>query len=296
MAGSFLKKLQMRTQKLLQRTMVSFPARAIENQVGDSECYLPRRFEFPSGPGSHVQWPANQVLQIHWDVDLHALRRLFRHYNNGSELGGSNSDCEWARVVNHEVTMAGGSKLGAAGDELVLIAPRLMTQKDVQHTIDWALKDVNSSEPHPDNKLVHRPPAQLKSASESEWFVRVTLRVHELTLLTRREKEVLQRRPALLQLVREYCLEVTSENLDYEYNGRPFENMERKRAEAIANEPERQARMAWNARQLQLSRALRVEREAAAALLSQALESKDEIMSPAADDSGVTPLCNSLAS
>ena len=171
-----------------------------------------------------------------------------------------------------------------------------MTQQDIQRTVDCALEACNFSEPDSDCKLVHRPPAQLKSASESEWFVRVTLRVHELTLLTRREKEVLQRRPALLELVRYYHLEVTSENLDYEYNGRPFENMERKRAEAIANEPERQARMAWNARQLQLSQALRAEREAAAALLSQALECKDEIMSPAADDSGVTPLCNSLAS
>ena len=285
MAGSFLKKLQMRTQKLLQRTMVSFPASIIENRVDESECYLPRRFEYSS---DHVQRPANQVLQIHWDVDLHALRRLFRHYDNASELRGT----DWAEVINY----GGGSKLGAAGDELVLVAPRQMTQMDIQQTIDWILGDVNSCDPLPDCKLVHRPPAQRKSASESEWFVRVTLRVHELTLLTRREKEVLQRRPALLELVRYYHLEVTSENLDYEYNGRPFENMERKRAEAIANEPERQARMAWNARQLQLSRALRVEREAAAALLSQALESKDEIMSPAADDSGVTPLCNSLAS
>ena len=103
MAGSFLKKLQMRTQKLLQRTMVSFPASVIENQVDESECYLPRRFEYPSGPGSHVQRPANQVLQIHWDVDLHALRRLFRHYDNASELRGS----DWAEVINYW----GGSKL-----------------------------------------------------------------------------------------------------------------------------------------------------------------------------------------
>ena len=103
MAGSFLKKLQMRTQKLLQRTMVSFPASVIENQVDESECYLPRRFEYPSGPGSRVQRPANQVLQIHWDVDLHALRRLFRHYDNASELRGS----DWAEVINYW----GGSKL-----------------------------------------------------------------------------------------------------------------------------------------------------------------------------------------
>jgi hypothetical protein len=41
-------------------------------------------------------------------------------------------------------------------------------------------------------------------------------------------------------------------------------------------------------------RALRTEREAA--LLPQTLASKDEIMSPAVDDSGVTLLCNSLAS
>jgi len=295
MAGSFLKKLQMRTQKLLQRTMVSFPASVIENQVDESECYLPRRFEYPSGPGSHVQRPANQVLQIHWDVDLHALRRLFRHYNNGSELGGSNSDCEWARVVNHEVIMAGGSKLGAAGDELVLIAPRLMTQKDVQQTIDWTLNDVNSSDPLPDGKLVHRPPAQRKSASESEWFVHVTLRVHELTLLTRREKEVLQRRPALLQLVRDYCLEVTAlESFELDGNRRPFEQKERYRAEAIANEPHRLAGLQRDRERLARLRALRAEREAA--LLSQALECKDEIMSPAMDDSGVTPLCSSLAS
>ena len=100
MAGSFLKKLQMRTQKLLQRTMVSFPASVIENQVDESECYLPRRFEYSSG---HVQRPANQVLQIHWDVDLHALRRLFRHYDNASELRGS----DWAEVINYW----GGSKL-----------------------------------------------------------------------------------------------------------------------------------------------------------------------------------------
>ena len=168
-----------------------------------------------------------------------------------------------------------------------------MTQKDVQQTIDWTLNDVNSSDPLPDGKLVHRPPAQRKSASESEWFVHVTLRVHELTLLTRREKEVLQRRPALLQLVREYCLEVTAED-NPAGNSRPFEHMERGRAKAIANEPHRLAGLQRDRERLARLRALRAEREAA--LLSQTLESKDEIMSPAIDDSGVTPLCNSLAS
>ena len=191
------------------------------------------------------------------------------------------------------INYGGGSKLGAAGDELVLVAPGQMTQMDIQRTVDLTLEDVNSAEPHPDNKLVHRPPAQLKSASESEWFVRVTLRVHELTLLTRREKEVLQRRPALLRLVREYCLEVTAED-DPAGNSRPFENMERGRAKAIANEPHRLAGLQRDRERLARLRALRAEREAA--LLSQTLESKDEIMSPAMDDSGVTPLCNSLVS
>jgi len=282
MAGSFLKKLQMRTQKLLQRTMVSFPASVIENRVDESECYLPRRFEYSS---DHVQRPANQVLQIHWDVDLHALRRLFRHNNNASEL----RDTDWAEVINY----GGGSKLGAAGDELVLVAPRQMTQMDIQRTIDWALGDVNSPDPLPDSKLVHRPPAQRKSASESEWIVHVTLCVHELTLLTRREKEVLQRRPALLRLVREYCLEVTALE-DPDGNRRPFENKERHRAEAIANEPHRLAGLQQDRERFARLRALRAEREAA--LLSQTLQNMDEIMSPSVDDSGVTPLCNSLVS
>ena len=136
--------------------------------------------------------------------------------------------------------MASGSKLRAADVELVLIAPRLMTQKDVQHSIDWALQDADSGEPHPDSKLVLGPPAQLKSASESEWFVRVTLRVHQLTLLTRREKEVLQRRPALLQLMRESRLEVTADD-NPAGNSRPFERKKRYHAEAIANEPHRLA-------------------------------------------------------
>ena len=48
-----------------------------------------------------------------------------------------------------------------------------MTQKDVQHSIDWALQDADSGEPHPDSKLVHGPPAQLKSASERARRVRV---------------------------------------------------------------------------------------------------------------------------
>ena len=117
---------------------------------------------------------------------------------------------------------------------------------------------------------MHRPPAQRKSASESEWFVHVTLRVHELTLLTRREKEVLQRRPALLQLVRDYCLEVTAlESFELDGNRRPFEQKERYRAEAIANEPHRLAGLQRDWERLARLRALRAEREAA--LLSQAL-------------------------
>jgi hypothetical protein len=113
----------------------------------------------------------------------------------------------------------------------------------------------------------------------------VTLRAHTLTLLTRREKEVLQRRPALLDLVRQHCLDGDA------VEGNEFERAEYARAKGIADEPERQARMAAAAR----ARTLRAEREAAA-MLTQAVESKDEIMSPAADSSGVTPLCNSLAS
>jgi len=189
--------------------------------------------------------------------------------------------------------VASGSKLGAAGVELVLIAPRLMTQKDVQHSIDWALQDADSGEPHPDSKLVHGPPAQLKSASESKWFVRATLRVHQLALLTRREKEVLQRRPALLQLMRESRMEVTAYD-NPAGNSRPFEQMERNRAEAIANKPHPLAGLQRDRERFARLRALRAEREAA--LLSRTLESKDQIMSPAMDDSGVTPLCSSLAS
>jgi len=220
-------------------------------------------------------------------VDFRALRRLFRHYKNASGLGAP-GDSDWSQLVNHEVTVAGGSRLGAAGDEVMLIASQQMTQQDIQRTVNCALRDARCSSrnleqdstgllrwnlPH---ELVHRPPAQLKSAFESEWFVRITLRAHDLILLTRREKEVLQRRPALLELVRKHCLD-----------GDESQN----EGKAVADEPERQARMAANAR----ARTLWAEREAA--LLTQVIQNsnKDEDMSPA-DSSSVTPLCNSLAS
>ena len=88
-AGSFLRKLQLRMQKLLQRTTVSFPRRIVDSHVAadpaghgrdeDGGCVLRKCFDLSS---ERIELPANQVLQIHWDVDLRALRRLFRHYHH----------------------------------------------------------------------------------------------------------------------------------------------------------------------------------------------------------------------
>jgi hypothetical protein len=144
-------------------------------------------------------------------------------------------------------------------------------------------------------ELVHRSPARLQSATESEWFIRMRLRAHDLILLTRREKEVLQRRPALLNLVREHVL-----NRDEMQNeGNDFEKAEYARAKRNLEESERQAQIAANVRAPH--RAPRIHRpadsEAALLMITQQIQSlnQDEDMS-LADDSGVTPLCNSLAS
>jgi N-acyl-L-homoserine lactone synthetase len=82
-AGSFLRKLQLRMQKLLQRTTVSFPRRIVDNHVAadraghgrdeDGECLLQRCFDCSS---ERIEVPANQVLQIHWDVDLRCKRAV----------------------------------------------------------------------------------------------------------------------------------------------------------------------------------------------------------------------------
>ena len=79
--------------------------------------------------------------------------------------------------------------------------------------------------------------------------------------------------------------------------GNDFERAEYARAKGILEESERQAQIAANVRDPR--RALRIRRPAdsEAALLTQQVQSsnQDEDMS-LADDSGVTPLCNSLAS
>jgi hypothetical protein len=312
-AGTFLRKLQLRVQKLLQRTSVSFPKRIADRHVAtdragrgraldlddDGGCLLQRCFDCSS---ERVEVPANQVLQIHWDVDLRALRRLFRHYRNASSLepGG-----DWSKLVNQEVSVAGGSRLGAAGDEVMLFAHRQITQEDIQDTVNWAVSHARCSAGRMEldstgllrwnqpAELLHRSPAQLQSASESEWFIRMRLRAHDLILLTRREKEVLQRRPALLNLVREHVL-----NGDEMRNeGNDFERAEYARAKEIQEASERQAQIAASVRAPHHAPRIRRPADSEAALLTQQVQNsnQDEDMS-LADDSGVTPLCNSLAS
>ena len=308
-AGTFLRKLQLRMQKLLQRTTVSFPKRIADRHVAadragcgrdeDGGCLLQRCFDCSS---ERVELPANQVLQIHWDVDLRALRRLFRHYRNASSLAPGG---DWSKLVNQEVSVAGGSRLGAAGDEVMLFAHRQITQEDIQDTVNWAVNHARCSAGRMEldstgllrwnqpAELLHRSPAQLQSATESEWFIRMRLRAHDLILLTRREKEVLQRRPALLNLVREHVL-----NGDEMQNeGNDFERAEYARAKGILEESERQAQIAASVRAPHRAPRIRRPADSEAALLTQQIQSsnQDEDMS-LADDSGVTPLCNSLVS
>ena len=199
---------------------------------------------------------------------------------------------------------AGGVLSGVAGDELSLVAFHLMTQADVQEWIEYALDDANrvaGGDLLSTRKLMRRSPAHLKSASESEWFIRLTLRAAEdLTLLTRREKRILQRRPALLKIVRQYCLEGDGDS-SLNWQGNSFERSERHRAEAIVNA----SRLQEQVRQALSRRAVSAKRERTLRILPRPNPSRssrshnvvdnDACMS-LADSSGVTPLCNSLAS
>ena len=78
--------------------------------------------------------------------------------------------------------------------------------------------------------------------------------------------------------------------------GNDFERAEYARAKGILEESERQAQIAANVRAPH--RALRTRRpgDSEAALLTQQIQSLNQDEDMRADDSGVTPLCNSLVS
>ena len=93
----------------------------------------------------------------------------------------------------------------------------LITPADLQYEIDWALQHANAHEQQEDHALVQRTGS---IASLQAWFIRRVVRLEDLTLLTRRQKEVLQRRPALLAIVREYGMHAHAEFAKAEYQRR----------------------------------------------------------------------------